>query len=196
MSTLLPDQLPSNMSEHIRDVYNKATCIFTKEDVDAALDKMATEITAKVSESSPIFMCVLLGGIIPLGNLLPKLNFPLELDYAHATRYSGKTYGGEIIWKAKPRSNLKNRTVVIVDDILDGGVTLATIKNYCLEQGAKEVFTAVLIDKVKPREDGALKDVDFKGLIVDDKFVFGYGLDYEEYLRNIPGIYAVAPEHI
>jgi hypoxanthine phosphoribosyltransferase len=188
-------QLPNNLSERIREVYSKATCIFTKKDVDAALDKMADEITAKVSNSSPIFICVLLGGIVPLGNLLPRLNFPLELDYAHATRYNGKTHGGEITWRAQPRSNLTNRTIVIVDDILDGGITLAAIKNYCLEQGAKEVFTAVLIDKQKSREPNALQDVDFKGLIVDDKFIFGYGLDYEEYLRNIPGIYAVAPEH-
>lgn len=191
----MPTQLPKNISERISEVFSKATCIFSKTDVENALDKMAAEMTLKLSESSPIFICVLLGGTIPLGNLLPRLNFPLELDYAHATRYSGKTHGAQIVWKAKPTSKLNNRTVVILDDILDGGVTLATIKDYCLEQGAKEVFTAVLIDKKKPRVPGAIQDVDFKGLTVSDKFIFGYGLDYEEYLRNAPGIYAVAPEH-
>ena len=191
----MPEPLPNNISERIREIYNKATCIFPKEAVDEALNKMAAEITAKISNSSPIFICVLLGGIVPLGNLLPKLNFPLALDYAHATRYRGRTHGEEIIWKAKPKSNIKNRTVIIVDDILDGGVTLAAIKNYCLEQGAKEVFTAVLLDKKKPRESGALQEADFKGLVIEDRFVFGYGLDYEEYLRNAPGIYAVAEEH-
>ena len=194
-STLTPPKLPSHISKRIREIYNKATCIFTQEDVDKALDKIAAEMTAKLSESDPIFICVLLGGIVTLGNLLPKLNFPLELDYAHASRYCGKTHGGKIKWKAKPKTKLKDRTIVIVDDILDGGITLAAIKNYCLEHGAKEVYTAVLIDKQKPRETGALQDVDFKGLVVDDKFIFGYGLDYEEYLRNVPGIYAVAPEH-
>ncbi len=95
-----------------------------------------------------------------------------------------------------PRTNLKGRTVVIVDDILDGGVTLANIVAFCKVHEARNVFTAVLIDKKKPREKGGIEDVDFKGLIVDDRFVFGYGLDYQEYLRNAPGIYAVAEEHL
>lgn len=187
--------LPNNIPERIKEVYKKATCIYDKQAVETALDRMAQEITAKVSKSSPVFICVLQGAIVPLGNLLPRLPFPLELDYAHATRYTGKTQGGEIVWKAKPQVNLKNRTVVIVDDILDEGITLAIIKNYCIEQGAKEVLTAVLIDKKKERKEDGLKDADFKGLVIENLFVFGYGLDYEEYLRNAPGIYAVAEEH-
>jgi len=184
------------ISNHIKDVLSKATCIYTKKQVEAALDKMAEEITEKIGESCPVFLCVLLGGIIPLGNLLPRLNFPLEIDYVHVGRYGNFSEGGEFKWKAKPRTNLNNRTVVIVDDILDGGVTLARIIEFCKLEGAKDVFSAVLIDKKKRRVPGAIEDVDFKGLIIEDKFVFGYGLDYQEYLRNVPGIYAVADEHI
>lgn len=187
--------MSSTQSARIKDVFAKATCVFTKEEVEAALDKMARELKAQLGDSNPIFVCVLLGGIIPLGNLLPRLDFHLELDYAHATRYTGKTYGTEIVWKAVPRSKMQGRTVVIVDDILDGGVTLAAVRDYCLEQGAAQVYTAVLVDKQKPREEGALAHADFVGLAIDDRFIFGYGLDYDEYLRNVPGIYAVAPEH-
>jgi hypoxanthine phosphoribosyltransferase len=99
-------------------------------------------------------------------------------------------------WKAKPATNLYDRTVVIVDDILDEGVTLAAVMDYCRSCKAKEIFTAVLLDKKKERSPGGVEDADFKGLKIDNHFVFGYGLDYKNYLRNAPGIYIVAPEHL
>lgn len=183
----------TSLPKNIREVLNRATLIFSKKEIEQALDKMAQEISLRFSESIPIFLCVVIGGIVPLGNLLLRLDFPLEVDYIHVTRYRGKTFGEEIVWKARPSVNLKNRVVVIVDDILDGGLTLSAIVNYCREQGAKEVHTAVLLDKQKPRENGGLEKSDFYGLIVDDRYVFGYGLDYKEYLRNAPGIYAIDP---
>jgi hypoxanthine phosphoribosyltransferase len=186
---------PKNISRRIREVYEKATCIFDEQRIKQALDELALEINTKLCDSDPIFICVMQGGIILLGNLLPRLNFPLELDYIHATRYGSKTHGGELIWKAEPSRDLKGRTIVIVDDILDEGLTLAKIKDYCLEKGCKEVFTVVLVDKKRPRAAGGLQKADFTGLFIDDFFVFGYGLDYDGYLRNTPGIYAVADEH-
>lgn len=182
------------LTNHIKAVYSKSKCIFTKEDIDLSISRMAKEISDKVGESSPIFLCVLLGGMIPLGNLLPRLDFPLEIDYIHVGRYGYAAKGGEINWKAKPRLSFKDRTVVIVDDILDEGITFATIVDYCKSQGAREIFTAAMIDKKKARGPSGLKDVDFKGLEVDDLFVFGFGLDYQGYLRNAPGIYAVPPD--
>src|SRR3989338_2406583 len=114
------DSLPN----HIRDVFAKSTCLYSKEAVEAALDKMAIEIHDVVAHSNPLFICVVVGGIVVLGNLLPRLDFPLEVDYIHATRYQNKTVGAELKWKMVPQTSLKNRTIVIVDDILDGGVTL------------------------------------------------------------------------
>lgn len=180
----------------INDVFKKATLIFSKEDIERALDCMAKNISVRFGASNPLFLCVVVGGMIPLGNLLPRLDFPLSVDYIHATRYRGKTHGETIDWKAKPASSMKDRTVIIVDDILDEGLTLTAVINYCREQGAKEVFTAVLVDKLKPRLPGGLEKADFHGLVVDDRYVFGFGLDYKEYLRNAPGIYAVAEEHM
>ena len=181
------------MTNHILEVYNRAQCIFTKTEIEAALDRMAIALKAKVGNSNPIFMCVLVGGIIPMGNLLTRLDFPLELDYVHVTRYGTKTRGGELNWKAKPAENLAGRTIVVVDDILDEGLTLAPVVSYCKSCNAKEVFTAVLVNKEKPRSTG-LQKADFVGLECDDRFIFGYGLDYQNYLRNVPGIYVVAPE--
>lgn len=183
------------LPEHIQEVFSKATCLYSKAQVESALDRMAAEISHKLSRSNPIFLCVVVGGIVPLGNLLPRLDFPLELDYIHATRYRNDTRGKDLEWVVIPRCNMKGRTVLVVDDILDGGVTLGAIIQYCKSRGAQEVYSAVLVDKCHARLPDGHKRADFSGLEVDNHYVFGYGMDYKGYLRNAPGIYMVAPEH-
>lgn len=178
----------------INEVYSRSSCIYTQADVDRALDNMADDITEKLADKNPVIVCVMIGGLIPVGNLLLRLKFPLEIDYVHATRYRGALSGGEIHWKAKPKVDLRGRTVLIVDDILDGGVTLQAIIDEFLAIGAEEVYSAVLVDKYQKRVEGGLKHADFVGLQVEDHYVFGFGMDYKEYLRNIPGIYKVSAE--
>jgi len=180
---------------HIREVFAKATCLFSKTEVDAALDKLATEISFQLSHTNPIFICVVVGGIVPLGNLLPRLDFPLEVDYVHATRYRNTTSGHELQWLVKPSCDMSDRTVIVVDDILDGGITLQAIINYCKDNGAAAVYSVVLVEKEDARLPEGLPSADFSGLTVENHYVFGYGMDYKGYLRNAPGIYVVAPEH-
>ncbi|MBI5447416.1 MAG: hypoxanthine-guanine phosphoribosyltransferase [Gammaproteobacteria bacterium] len=184
-----------NIPAHVRVVQDKAECIYTRQDIENALDRMAEKMNRALADQNPVFLCVMVGGLIPAGNLLPRLNFPLEVDYIHATRYRGATRGGELHWLVKPRCDLKDRVVLIVDDILDGGVTLKEIVNFCIQAQAKQVLTAVLLDKKDVRLPEGLPEADFTGLTVSDGFVFGYGMDYKEYLRNAPGIFMVAPEH-
>jgi len=179
------------LPQHIREIFSKSSCLFTREQVEQALDIMAKEINERLADKNPIFLCVVVGGIIPLGNLLPRLDFPLVVDYVHATRYREDTVGKDLQWKAKPSCNMQGRTVVVVDDILDGGITLGAIVDYCKEQGAAEVFTAVLVDKCHARLANGHQNADFSGLKVDNHYVFGYGMDYKGYLRNAPGIYVI-----
>lgn len=179
----------------IQEVYNKATCLYTKQEIETALDHMATEVDKQLAGRNPVLLCVMVGGLIPAGNLLPRLDFPLEVDYVHATRYRGETSGGELDWLVKPTISLQDRVVLVVDDILDGGLTLAAILNYCREQGAQEVYSAVLLDKQQTRVAGGVPKADFTGITMENGFVFGYGMDYKGYLRNASGIYVVAPEH-
>lgn len=183
------------MPEKIKQVYENATCLFTTAEIEMALDRMAIQIHQKLQDKNPIILCVMIGGLVPLGNLLPRLDFPLEVDYVHATRYLGEMEGGELYWKVRPTIDLKGRTVLIMDDILDGGVTLAAIINEVKLMGASEVFSAVLVDKHQKRVENGLKHADFVGLKIDDHYIFGYGMDYKEYLRNAPGIFIVAKEH-
>lgn len=184
-----------HLPEKIREVYAKATCLHTREEVEAALDKMAQEIHDKLENSNPVLLCVMVGAVVPAGHLLTRLDFPLEVDYVHATRYQSGLQGGEIKWRAEPKTDLKDRTVIVLDDVLDGGVTLAAVVDYCKAKQAEAVYTAVLVDKDHPRESGGLEQADFTGIKTVDRYIIGYGLDYKEYLRNVPGIYAVAPEH-
>lgn len=184
-----------NIPSKIKSVYEQSSCLYTANEVEAALDRMAMNIHAQLKDKNPIILCVMVGGLVPLGNLLLRLDFPLEVDYVHATRYRGEITGGDIHWIVKPSADLKGRTVLVVDDILDGGVTLAAIIDEVKAMGAQEVYSAVLVDKFRKRVANGLQHADFVGLEVEDHYIFGYGMDYNEYLRNAPGIFVVAPEH-
>lgn len=184
-----------SIPSQIQAVYDQSTQLYSTQEVGQALDRMADDISIALKDKNPVLLCVMIGGLVPMGNLLPRLDFPLEVDYVHATRYMGETTGGDLVWRAKPFVSLEGRTVLIVDDILDEGVTLAAIVREVKAMGAKEVLTAVLVNKLNRRSPEGLMAADFVGLTVDNHFVFGYGMDYDEYLRNAPGIFVVAPEH-
>lgn len=179
----------------IQAVLDKAECLFDLKEVEDGLDRMAKGITEKLADKNPLIICVMVGALIPTGHLLTRLHFPLEVDYIHVTRYRGTTRGGDLHWMVEPRQSLKDRSVLVVDDIMDGGLTLSAIFDYCRQAGAKEVYSAVMVNKLRAREPGVEFEPDFVGLNTEDRYLFGFGLDYEEYLRNAPGIYAVAEEH-
>ena len=179
-----------NLSIEAQQVLKEAELLHTSTDVENAIDHMATEITTALRDKNPLLLCLMIGGVVPAGMLIPKLDFPLEIDYIHATRYRGETSGSDIKWLKNPDISLNNRTILLIDDILDEGITLKEIIDECKKQGAAEIFTAVLVDKQlnRPR---ALNKANFTGLSVPNRYVFGYGMDYKGYLRNAPGIYAV-----
>lgn len=180
------------MLDKVRKVTDRSSCYCSKEDIERALDAMAAEITGKLAGSNPLVLSVMIGGLIPTGHLVTRLDFPLQIDYIHVTRYGGSTRPGDLHWLVTPRIPLKDRTVLIVEDVLDGGLTLAAIVDFCVQSGAKAVYTAVMVDKKRPRPENGLQKADFTGLEVEDHFLYGFGLDYEEYLRNVFAINRVA----
>lgn len=177
--------------EKVGNVLTEADLLVTQTEVEAAIKRMAQEITGQLKESNPVLICVMNGGLIFTGQLLTRLPFPLEVDYVHATRYGHETGGARLNWTVRPRLELQGRTVLLLDDILDEGVTLAAIAEYCRQQGAAAVFMAVLVEKLHLRKVTPGMKADFTGIEVGDRFLFGYGLDYKGYWRNAPGIYAV-----
>lgn len=180
----------------IREVQAKARLLISRAEIMAAFDRLAIEMKAKLADKNPLFLVVMNGGLFCASEMLLRLDFPLQMDYVQATRYSGTTHGSTIQWKKEPGQSVKDRVIVIVDDILDGGLTLQAVIDYCYGEGAKEVYTAVMLDKPTARMPNVLKRADFTGLAIENKYVYGFGLDYHEYLRNIPEIYAVAEQHM
>ena len=176
-------------SEELNQIYSEAECLHGPEAVEQALDMMAADITAKLGDTQPLVLCVMIGGIVPTGRLLPRLNFPLDLDYIHATRYGHSTQGGKLEWIVRPKSSLQGRVILLVDDIHDEGHTLAAVKTECRSKGATAVYSAVLVNKNHDRKNNM--SADFVGLTVEDRYVFGCGMDYQGYWRNAPGIYAL-----
>lgn len=175
----------------MENTLSNAQLVFDAATISYAMDVLADKLEARLKDSNPLMLCVMNGGIIFTGHLITRLQFDMDIDYLHATRYRNQTKGGEVLdWIAEPRTSLEGRTVVILDDILDEGVTLDEIIKYCKAKGAKEVVTAVLLRKVHNRRLEHI-DCDYTALEVEDRYVFGFGMDYKGHLRNLDSIYAI-----
>jgi hypoxanthine phosphoribosyltransferase len=168
--------------------YRNADLIHAEDAVKQAFDAMADDISADLGKLNPLLVCVMNGGVIPFSELLQRLQFPLQTDYIHVTRYGGKLTGGHTSWLVEPHEDAEGRHVLVIDDILDEGETLASIVDYYRDKKAASVRTAVLVVKDRPREIDYMAD--YVGLHVPNRYVFGCGMDYKGYLRNLPGIYA------
>lgn len=163
--------------------------VCSAQEIQGAIDRLATEIDARLREAYPIVLVVMGGAVVFAGQLLPRLRFPLDLDYVHATRYGVATRGGGIAWRVSPPEDVRGRTVLLLDDILDHGQTLAAIREQLLAQGAAAVLSAVLVEKelAVPKPIRA----DFVGVRIPDRFVFGCGMDAKGFWRNLPEIRAM-----
>jgi hypoxanthine phosphoribosyltransferase len=174
-----------------QQVLADADLLVSEFEVSSAIARIAEEMTSELKDSNPVMICCMNGGLAFAGQLLTKLLFPLQIDYVYATRYGHNTQGTDIDWKSRPQIDLKNRIVVLLDDVLDEGVTLSAIADYCYKNGATKVMMSVLIEKLHLRKVVPRIRADFTGIEVGDRFLFGYGLDYKGYWRNAPGIYAL-----
>ena len=176
--------------EQLRQILERADCLASASKVSGTLDRMASQIQEDYAGRIPVLVGVMVGGVMPLAWLAQRLEMPVQLDYLHATRYRSGTRGGELHWLARPRENLNDRDVIIVDDILDEGITLAAVRDALLLEGPRSIRIAVLVNKMHDRKVAGL-DADYVGLEVPDRYVFGCGMDYQEYFRQLPAIYAL-----
>jgi len=170
-------------------VLEQADILISQADCDAATARVAREIKAKLGQEMPLVLAVMGGATVFAGQLLTQLDFPLEFDYVHVSRYGDKLSGGKLHWKVEPKESVQGRTVLVIDDILDEGETMAAIRERVLAMGAAKFYSAVfcekLISKAKPIKP------DFLGVTVPDRYVFGYGMDVSGMWRNLPAIYAM-----
>jgi len=177
-------------SASLEEALNNADLLFSREQLDIEIVRMGREIDRTLAGERPVFLTVMHGALVFAGQLALSIRTDLEFDYVHATRYRGQTTGSDLHWLRRPEVPLQGRTVLLVDDILDEGHTLKAVRDACLEMGAKRVLLAVLCTKLHGRRAHGI-EADFNGVDLPDRYVFGFGMDYNEQARNLPGIYAL-----
>ena len=169
----------------------QAELIYSEQAVNQAITAIAEQLNRDYCnhKEAPLVLCVMGGAVFFTGQLLPQLLFPLELDYVQVSRYQGETEGKVLKWLVKPKENIKNRNILILDDILDEGITLIAILEQCKLLGAKNIKTAVLVEKQHNYKKPI--NADYVGLTVANHYVFGCGMDVYGWWRNLPAIYAL-----
>lgn len=181
-----------------RALLANARQIVSPEEVQAAVRHVADVLNERFgapgNTTFPLVLGVMGGAVVFTGTLLPQLGFPLEFDYIHVSRYGDDDRGGEVVWKVIPRQNVAGRTIVVVDDILDEGETLAHVKQRLLDMGAAEVIIAVFADKDLKRSKPVRADI--VGVTLPNAFVVGFGMDVYGYWRNLPALYAIRQEDL
>lgn len=181
--------LQASRAQMAKKLLDASEVIINAEAIALALDRIAGEIQRDLADRNPLMLCVMVGGVPFAAGLLARLGFPLDFDYLHTSRYGENTVGTTLAWRAFPQSSVKDRVVLVVDDILDEGVTLAAIRDRLLQMGAAEVKLAVFADK-ENNKDKPIR-ADYLGVKVPDRFVFGFGMDVQGAWRNLPEVYAV-----
>ena len=184
--------------DRARSLLQNAEQIFDEAAVEREVAKVADTLNERFNdpgdETFPLVLGVMGGAVVFVGQVLPQLKFPLEFDYIHVTRYGDDDQGGKVVWKVIPRAKVEGRTIIVLDDILDEGETLAHVKQRLLDMGAAEVIIAVFADKDLQREKPVTADI--SGLSIPNKFVIGFGMDVDGYWRNLPGLWAIRREDL
>ena len=180
-----PSMVKSDPFQYLK----QAEIIHSEQAVTQAISDIANKLNQYYTTKQPVVLSVMNGAMYFTGQLMPKLSFPLELNYVHATRYHGELKGHKIKWIVKPTITVKDRNVLILDDILDEGITLKSIVDECKLLGAKEVKVAVLAEKTIDK--GKPISADYVELVLPNRYVFGCGMDVHNWWRNLPAIYAL-----
>lgn len=179
-----------DLLQEIKAVQAQADCLLSSDEVHRGIAALAKNMSEALAEKNPVFICIMNGGLNFCAALLSHFSFPLQVDHLHLSRYRGALSGSDVQWQNKPTLNLRDRVVVLLDDILDQGLSLQAASAYCQQQGAGEIFSAVLVKKNLQNNSQQFK-ADFVAFECEDRYLFGFGMDYKNYLRNAPGIFAL-----
>lgn len=166
--------------------------LLTEEQLKARVTEVANQVDARFQGKRPLVVGILKGSIIFYADFIRCLTIPIELDFMAVSSYgSGTTSSGQLKIRKDLDRDVKGRDVIIVEDIIDSGFTLATLKKILLERGAASVTIVTLLDKVSRRTVDIKSD--YNCFEIDDLFVIGYGLDYDEHYRSLPYIGILKP---
>lgn len=160
--------------------------LIDEEKIQKRLEEMAKEIDSVYNGQSIIAICVLRGAIYFTVDLTKKMKTPIELDFIKASSYVGTESTGKIKMTLDINENIEGRDVLIIEDIIDTGYTLKYLRDYLLSKNPKSLRIAVLADKEERRKVEV--PIDFTGFKIPNKYIVGYGFDYDNSYRNIPYI--------
>ncbi|MGD9394739.1 MAG: hypoxanthine phosphoribosyltransferase [Dehalococcoidia bacterium] len=171
----------------------KLNVLFTAGEIAAAVEQLAAEIRRDYSDKNPILIGVLKGSFVFLADLVRELNFPLQIEFAQLSSYGhGKESAGKIRVVKEVEGDIKGRHVLVVEDIIDTGLTAQFFLEHLRAKQPASVKLCSLTDK--PSRTQVEIDIDYLGLTVPDKFIVGYGIDWDERFRYLPDICAIEDE--
>ncbi len=176
-------------------MYNKilppnSQVLIAEDKINREIEALAIEINQDFAQKKVVFLTIMNGGMIFASALATRLNLDMEMDYLQLSRYGKNQSGGQLVWKYQPEVNMHDTHVILCDDIYDEGHTLAAAHAWCLEKGALSASSVVLVHKNHDRTYAQYKP-DYVAMNIPDHFIFGYGMDYEEKLRQLPEIYYI-----
>jgi len=167
--------------------------LVTEEELKARVQEMGNEIYEKFEGKRPLFLGVLKGSFIFMADLVRACQLESDIEFIAVSSYANSTESsGRVNIKYDLQQDITGRHLIIVEDILDSGNTLAFLKQYFMAKGAESITIVTLLDKPARREKAVTAD--FAGFTVPDEFVVGYGLDYAQRYRNVPYIGVLKPE--
>lgn len=182
-------------NQEIEKTLRNSECLISSMEVAAAYERLAAQLNLHYAGLNPIIMVVMNGGLIPAGQLLTHLTFYHRMHYIHASRYRDNEGTNELDWKFKPDVSIAGEHVLLIDDIFDEGITLKTIVEELSKEKPLSIESCVLLNKEHDRKVADF-DVDFVGINVADRYVYGCGMDFHGYLRHLPGIYAIKADKV
>lgn len=169
--------------------------LFTEEDINAAVTHLATRIEQDFADEEILFVCLLKGSFIFLSDLMRRVSNPAKVDFMRVSSYgTGTKTSGRIVVTKDIEEDIQGRNVIIVEDIIDSGLTLKHIKEMLQERNPKSLKICALLDKRARREIEI--EGDYVGLTIENGFVVGYGIDYAELYRNLPNICTVETDDL
>ena len=175
-------------------ILSRSQLVYTHEEIVSAIDLLAGKLNIQFKNKKALILPVLTGAIPFVGILLPRLSFTIEVNYFHLSRYQNNVGTNQIKITHQPsHESIFNQEVLVVDDILDAGITLKLINDQLITMKPKSISNVVLFEKQLDTKKEI--SADYVGLHVPDAYVFGFGLDFNGAGRNIPDLYAFNEEY-
>ena len=168
--------------------------LISEQQLQERIMELAEQLNADLADKDPIFIGVMKGVVIFFGDMVKRITVPCQIDFMWISSYEGTESTGNMVVKKDISSDIKGRNVVILEDIFDTGNSLDFTYHYLLSKEPASIKICTLLDKPARRKEGITLQADYTGFVIPNEFVIGYGLDYNEYYRNLPYIGILKPE--